>query len=135
MDRDGDDEWGGVWGDGRGGKGRSDRYGHEAWDEPPDGAADTRGLHRPRRLPRDPQRPARRARRPEVPPVSPAPPDGGCWPPWPEERPRLLYLLSTAAAIGPRIATSTARAFTLETQHFAFQHRPEVAGQISMPAL
>ena len=53
------------------------RYGHEARDEPPDGPADARRFHRPRRLPGDPGGPPRRSGRSEVPAV-PAPAADGC---------------------------------------------------------
>ena len=46
----------------------SDRQRDEARHEPPDGTADARRLHRPRRVPRHPARAPRRPRRSEIPP-------------------------------------------------------------------
>ena len=53
---DADDQRGDLRADGRRRHAGGDRHRDEARDEPPDGSADARRLHRPRRLPRDPRR-------------------------------------------------------------------------------
>ena len=104
---DADDQRGDLRGDGRRRHAGGDRRGDEARDESPDGTADARRLHRPRRLPRDPQRPARRARRSEVPAVSRY--CGGWSPPGSSgASPARAFTRTShsAATTGPRIAIS-----------------------------
>ena len=80
-----------------------DRHGDEARDEPPDGTADARRLHRPRRLPRDPERAARRPRRSR-------------------STARVRYCAGWSRPATS--AASPARAFT-RTSHSAASNRPE----------
>ena len=100
---------------------RGDRHGDEARHEPPDGTADARRLHRPRRLPRDPRRAARRPRRSEVPPLSAAAPDGRGRPARTQDRPRLLRAtpdVDGAAAVGAaRAITQRGRDSTQRSPH------------------
>ena len=88
---DADDQRGDLRGDGRRRHARGDRHGDEARHEPPDGPADARRLHRPRRLPRHHERAARRPRRSEVPAVSAAQAHGRGRTARAEERQGLLH--------------------------------------------
>ena len=67
-----------------------DRHGHEARDEPPDGAADAGGLHRPRRLPGDHGSAPPRPGGSQVQAVPAAPPDGRGRAAGTQERPGVL---------------------------------------------
>ena len=82
-------------------------------DEPSDGSARARRLHRAGRLPGDPERHARRPRRSEVPPVSAPPTHGGCRASRQEIGPRILRLrLSSLDGYRLRPGASDRRAAT-----------------------
>jgi 3-hydroxybutyryl-CoA dehydrogenase len=95
--------------DGRRGNCGRDRLGDEARDEPSDGTARARRLHRPRRLPRDHERAARRSRRSEVPAVSTTASDGRCRTSRAQVGQRFLHVLATTPTRSARVSRSPAR--------------------------